>query len=139
MVGGLGSRNPAVGLTDQVKIDLPFLFLLVECPELNPEHQAKLISKQNTGSRDGRGQVVKEGEETVTWPCSWTCTPQPYWEEMERDEKGVGCWHGYSDNTGPFQKLQPQDSTHDPLPVPLAVNTFQPSGTLARIPTYLPR
>lgn len=26
-----------------------------------------------------------------------------------------------------------------PLPVPMAVNTLQPSGTLTRIPAYLPR
>lgn len=37
----------------------------------------------------------------------------PYLEEMERDEK-EGHWRDYSDNTGPFQKLQPLDFTPGP-------------------------
>lgn len=50
VVGRLGSRSPAVSLTDFYLLS-PF----ATCPELNPEDLVRLISEQNTGSWGGRG------------------------------------------------------------------------------------
>lgn len=53
----------------------------------------------------GRGQVVKEGEETYL-VLLLGMYPQPYWEKRWTGMgRGWGCWHGYRDNTRPLQKL----------------------------------
>lgn len=53
----------------------------------------------------GGGQVVKEGEETYLVLLLDMHPTALLGKEMDRDGKGVGCWHGYRDNTRPLQKL----------------------------------
>lgn len=62
------------------------------CPELNPEHQAKLISEQNTGSWDRRGTGC-EGGGRGNCDLALLLDMHPtalLGKKMEREKKGVG-------------------------------------------------